>query len=413
MEQLQKAMGSSRTSPDSEAFTIAHINFTVDRSVDLKLERMAAAARALHLPIDFIVFSALSIPREMDNLKIRKLPGSGLGRALAAKIQWPFRLIWAAQNMSHTNYDVIILRYPKLPFGWQWFLRRVGVPVITEHHTDELAEIRNLGGWAGRLGVLVESRLRGGFLNKVSGVVGVTDEIVKRICLQAPLVPSAVMSNGADVDSLSPTGFRPFDGKVLRLVSVASAYATWQGIDRLLCGMLAYQGSLPIKVVVIGSIPKELKELVDRVNQRPGMVVDCPGPLYGEALDQQLGDANLAIASLALFRKRMHEGCPLKTREYMARGIPFVYGYEEDPDFQDADEFALKVPADESPISMEALIQFAASLSRLPDLARQMRMQARERIDWKIKMQAMYSFARMVVESEVKTVPPQHESGRP
>lgn len=399
VELFRNVVDTCREGMDAPVRAIAHVNFTVDRSVDLKLERMAAAARALGLPMDVLVYSTGGTPRQRDNFQIRRLPGRGLGRALAAKIQWPFRLMWAARELGPAQYAAVILRYPKLPFGWQYFLRRVDVPVITEHHTDEVAEIRGQGGWMRGAAAAVETRLRGGFLKQVSGVIGVTPEITDRLRLQAPQALCTVITNGVDAAGVPATGFTPFDGTVLRMVAVASGFVPWQGMDRLLNGMRAYSGSLPLKLVLIGTVPAGVEKLIDCVNRQPGLTIDCPGPLYGEAMDSYLGVANLAIASLALFRKQMAQACPLKVREYMARGIPFIYGYD-DPDLPDGCEFAMKVPAEDTPIDMEAVIQFAVRTADLPDLAQRMRQHARERMDWKEKVRAMYSFVRDATQSE-------------
>ena len=127
------------------------------------------------------------------------------------------------------------------------------------------------------------------------------------------------------------------------------------------------------------------------------MAVHCPGPAYGPELDARLGSANLAIASLALFRKQMVQACPLKVREYMARGIPFVYGYN-DPDVPEDSEFALKVPAEDQPVNMEEVIRFAVRSARSPDLACRMRSYAHDVMDWRGKVKALYALARQTAE---------------
>lgn len=398
MDLFRTAVKASRDQTDGPVRALAHVNFTVDRSVDLKLECMAAAARVLHLPMDFLVYSAAGDPVRRENFILRRLPGGRLFGRLAARVQWPFRLIWASRDLGPARYGAVILRYPKLPFGWRTFLHRAGVPVITEHHTDEVAEIRGSGGWVRRVAAVVEGHLRAGFLRRVSGVIGVTPEITRRVRAEAPRATAITITNGVDVEGVPPTGFVPFDGAVLRMAAVASEFVAWQGLDRLLNGMLTYPGAVRLELVLIGAVPEKLKELVVRSNRRPGMAVHCPGPAYGPELDARLGSANLAIASLALFRKKMIQACPLKVREYMARGIPFIYGYE-DPDLPEDGDFAMKVPADDQPVDMEAVIQFAMRTGQSPDLARRMRRYAGEQMDWKGKVQAMYSFARKAAES--------------
>ena len=384
---------------ETAARGLVHVNFTVDRSVELKLERMAAAARALRLPIDFRVYSAAGEPVRKENFILRRLPGGRLFGGLAARFQWPFRLIWASRDLGPSRYGAVILRYPKLPFGWRFFLRRAGVPVITEHHTDEVAEIRGAGGWVRRAAAAVERHWRAGFLRRVSGVIGVTPEITERIRAEAPQAFSATMTNGVDVAGVPATGFVPFDGTVLRMVSVASEFVPWQGLDRLLNGILTYRGPVHIDLVLAGSVPAALAGLIRRCTGRPGVTIQCPGLVFGSELDTWLARANLAIASLGLFRKQMNQACPLKVREYTARGIPFVYGYE-DPDLPEDVGFAMRVPNDERPVDLDAVIRFAARTAGETDLPGRMRAFAGQHMDWSGKIRILQDAARRAVGNE-------------
>jgi glycosyltransferase involved in cell wall biosynthesis len=397
MDLFRNVMKASRE--ETAARGLAHVNFTVDRSVELKLERMAAAARALHLPMDFLVYSAAGEPVRRENFILRRLPGGRLFGRLAARFQWPFRLIWAARDLGPARYGAVILRYPKLPFGWRTFLHRAGVPVITEHHTDEVAEIRGSSGWVRRAAAAVERHLRAGFLRRISGVIGVTPEITARIRAEAPQATARTITNGVDVASVPATGFVPFDGAVLRMVSVASEFVPWQGLDRLLNGMLNYRGPVLMDLVLVGSVPAALAGLIQRCTERPGITIQCPGLVFGPELDTLLAHANLAIASLGLFRKQMSQACPLKVREYTARGIPFVYGYE-DPDLPEDVGFAMRVPNDERPVDMEAVICFAARTAGETDLSGRMRAFAGRQMDWSGKVRILQDAARRAVGNE-------------
>jgi hypothetical protein len=68
--------------------------------------------------------------------------------------------------------------------------------------------------------------------------------------------------------------------------------------------------------------------------------------LYGflgqERYRALLAEVDVGIAPLALHRKHMDEACPLKTREYLALGLPVVAGYR-DPDVRNA-EHVLELP---------------------------------------------------------------------
>lgn len=52
-----------------------------------------------------------------------------------------------------------------------------------------------------------------------------------------------------------------------------------------------------------------------------------------------MSNSHVCIGTLALYRKAMNEACPLKLREYLARGFPVVVGYVDTAFFEDLPEF--------------------------------------------------------------------------
>ena len=70
--------------------------------------------------------------------------------------------------------------------------------------------------------------------------------------------------------------------------------------------------------------------------------------LYTEYLPL-LAEADCAIGTLALHRKEMQEASPLKTREYLAHGLPVISGCR-DTDFMEGADFLLELPNTEDNI---------------------------------------------------------------
>ena len=101
-----------------------------------------------------------------------------------------------------------------------------------------------------------------------------------------------------------------------------------------------------------------------------------------------------------MFRKKIEGGSAIKTREYVARGLPFVIGHR-DPDFkEDANGFFLSVPADTSPVNMEDVVGFAERILNRKGVSESMRAFADKRLDWKIKMQQMWDFLESLFKKE-------------
>ncbi|WP_151208781.1 glycosyltransferase family 4 protein [Paenibacillus yonginensis] len=69
------------------------------------------------------------------------------------------------------------------------------------------------------------------------------------------------------------------------------------------------------------------------------------GKMTRSAYQPLLDQADIAVGTLALYRKHMTEASPLKVREYLANGLPVIMAYE-DTDFPAEVPFLLKLPAE-------------------------------------------------------------------
>lgn len=374
---------------------VAHVNFAVEKSVDQKLARFAECAENAGVEMVVVNFSQHASPVLQGNLRVHALPGRRLGKKIAPKVQWPFRLFFAARVVRTLEVDAVILRYPKLPIGWQWFLRRVKVPVITEHHTDEVAEVVGGGGFLRRAAAAVECHLRKGFLRRVDGFIAVTPEIMQAVCVANPNAPRGMIPNGIPVNTIPFCRFQPFDGRELSMIFVASEFVYWHGLDRLLEGMLRYRGGCVFRLTLLGTVPDAYDALLERCREHPAIRVECPGAVYGEARHVYFENVNVAFASLGLFRKNMEEACPLKSREYIARGLPFVYGYK-DPEIPEDAPYALRVPNGPEPVDLQRVLDFSAAVTLLPGIAEHMRARAELDLDVSTKLREMFCFAETV-----------------
>lgn len=107
------------------------------------------------------------------------------------------------------------------------------------------------------------------------------------------------------------------------------------------------------------------------------------GAKQGADLDELFDECHLAVGSLAWHRVGVEHHSNLKTREYMARGIPFIYSGCDDQlagDFQ----YASRVPANEAPIDSELLYGFAGRVLADKNHSRNMRKFATEALNWTV-----------------------------
>ncbi|WP_036916005.1 glycosyl transferase [Prevotella sp. P6B4] len=177
------------------------------------------------------------------------------------------------------------------------------------------------------------------------------------------------ISNGIDFDSVKMKTTINDTSKELNLIGVAEIHE-WHGFDRIVKG-LAYYYSKPqeyiVRFHVVGyffstEIENEFKKIISDNHMEDYVILY--GKKHGEELDQIFEKCDFGIGSLGRHRVGIDKIKTLKNREYAARGIPFVYS-ETDSDF-DKKPYVLKVPANETPIEINSIIDFYKSLSLSP-----------------------------------------------
>lgn len=374
---------------------LPHASSSVEHGI---YERARAAERLGNKDLQFVIIGELSaecgdLP---SNMHRTRMPRTILSYTFAQLCR--YRVIERA--VGGFNFDMIVLRYAGADFSAKSYFGRTAV--VTEHHTNELEEgkatLLHKRGWGRqikRLRYQLERRFGGPVRSTAKGIIGVTEELRQLELGRSTCVPpSTVIPNGIDAGRVVQTCFAPFDGRVLHLVFVASAVslrnAPWHGLDRVVEGIRRYTGTVRIQLHIVGRPDREFVDYV--APMRPSVILH--GEKYGGELDDLMAGMNLGLSTLALYRKQMQQACSLKTREYMARGLPFVLGYD-DPDLSHTawnSGFFWKVPNDGRPINIDELVRFAANVSRRAETSTTMRNIAFDHMDWTAKMAQMYTF---------------------
>lgn len=149
---------------------------------------------------------------------------------------------------------------------------------------------------------------------------------------------------------------------------IAVAYIQkWHGFDRIIKGMHNYLSNSPkmnIHLTIIGD--GDIEELLTLSNQlQLNDYITFTGALSGESLNQEFDKAHFAIGSLGRHRSGLKSMRSLKNVEYASRGICFTYS-EDNPDF-DNKPFILKMPANESAIEINSIINFIKNQTLTPE----------------------------------------------
>lgn len=293
--------------------------------------------------------------------------------------------------------DVLYYRYTSafpLYYPKNYFKLFRTCKIVTEHQTKELDERKltdsTLGYWS--------DYLFGKLLRKQSdAIVGVTDEITQYEIARAgePEKPHLTIGNGFAVQSVPVREAPHYTDNDLHLLCVANVNR-WHGLDRLLRGLAAYDGTPKVILHIAGDGPElpHLQQLTEELGI--GDRVIFHGFTTGKALDDLFDQCHVAVGSLGIHRKGLTQTSELKGREYCARGIPYIIACD-DPDFPADFPYILHLPADESPIDIGQILAFAQEVCADPDHPQKMRRYAEEHLDWSVKMKKLKDFLETLV----------------
>ena len=196
-------------------------------------------------------------------------------------------------------------------------------------------------------------------------------------------IPTIRTQNGVDISQIMVAPANPPDG-LLRLVGVAN-FAFWHGYDRVIEGLARLTPAMRLKIAIdfVGS-GNELETLKALAQARNVNEQVCfHGPLTGRSLDQVMGRAHLGIGCLGLHRVAK-ETSDLKSREYCARGMPFLADKLEN-DFYAIAEFVHVSAANDNPVDLADVFNWYQRLQS-EDRSAKLRAHAEAYLSWDAKM---------------------------
>lgn len=331
----------------------------------------------------------------INDVFIEVIENTGVSRIKARKEKMQ-KVIWLLESAEEDS--IVYFRYPTADKNFlrvvKFITLRRNCLLVTEHQsleTKELLQQRKL------LTLLSEKTYGRRVLRETTAFVGVTREITDYELARSGdrSKPYLVNGNGIDVSSVPLRTPPVFDGKNLDLLCVAQV-AKWHGLDRLIRGIAEYKGDVNVRLNIVGdgSEVPNLKRLVADLKLENSVIFH--GFKTGKELDEFFDMCHIAVGSLAIHRAG--SGSPLKSKEYCARGMPFVDSVN-DVDFDGTFPFRLKLDSNEDPIDIEKMILFAESTLSDTYHAEKMRRYAQDRLDWSIKMKRLKDFFEEIVNS--------------
>ena len=171
-------------------------------------------------------------------------------------------------------------------------------------------------------------------------------------------IPTYEIENTLNIDDFKIKEYKRVENKFI-FINVAFENIT-HGLDRLIKGISNYYKtiykitSIDIELLLIGEYSNSTKKLVEDLSLSEK--VKFLGKMKRNEIDTYIDEAHFAVGSMGNHRANSYYGSALKTKEYIARGIPFVYGWEERILINFP--FAYKVPLNEEPIDISKILEF-------------------------------------------------------
>lgn len=245
-------------------------------------------------------------------------------------------------------------------------LKSIGIRSVTEIPTYPYDKEYETLPLKYRMGLWVDRIFRRRLVSRMEAIV--TFSSVKKIFGKRTIN----ISNGVDFSKIAVRERQGMDsGKQINIIGVAEVHP-WHGFDRMIAGIGEYYkngGEKNVCFHIVGGVGHNemygtdkvpgFKPLIDKYGISEHVVFH--GQLFGDALDKVFAKSSFAVGSLARHRSGVSEIKTLKNREYASRGLPFIYS-ENDADFDDR-PYVFKVPADESPVDVAAVLNFMQGVS--------------------------------------------------
>lgn len=196
-------------------------------------------------------------------------------------------------------------------------------------------------------------------------------------------IPCIKTHNGVDIDEVPLRNYSAHNG--VKLITAASL-SSWHGLERVFIGLAEYYTKrddvsthVSFDVIGNGDALGQYRTLVSElsISDKVCFLMDMSGNEFDEMFD----NADVAIGTLGGYKIGLERFSPIKTAEYCARGVPFIYAYNDERFATDLD-FVRRIPNDDSPVDLEAIIHMNELLSIDISLSSRMRSYAVENLSW-------------------------------
>lgn len=289
-----------------------------------------------------------------------------------------FRMFYSTLKLSkylrkNSDFDLIYTRQrPWMPFFSSVLKRKPTVIEINAFDESEYKVISNLMYRVNHLTRNMFYPLARGFLGVTKELaVGYEEEFFK---------PSCAIGNGIDTERfevLYPDNKRP------KICFIGSPGFLWHGFD---------------KVLYLANTLKNIDFHIVGMDGENSENIIFHGYLPLEKAKVIVGSCDVGLCSLSLYINSLTESTPLKSRQYLAQGLPIIYAYN-DSDLSGKENFALKIPNSEDNVSssIDAIQKFVLEAHNSEKLRVEARKFAENVLDVRVKESRRIMFFKSIL----------------
>jgi len=178
---------------------------------------------------------------------------------------------------------------------------------------------------------------------------------------------------------------------------IVAQFMIWHGYDRLIEGLKNYydqKNTIKVCLHFVG----DGNELYNYINLTEKLklseYVVFHGLLFDDKLTEMFDNSDIAVCSLGNHKMGIYLSSELKSREYLARGIPMVSSTKIDV-LPDGFKYCFYVPEDDSPVDIKAIVEYFEKLKKeknIIEVIKEIRSFAEKYCDVSITMKPIIDF---------------------
>ena len=202
--------------------------------------------------------------------------------------------------------------------------------------------------------------------------------------------------NGIDVSGIKPAHM---ELKKNRIDLIAVAFMQkHHGYERVLEGLIEYykkSREVQVYIHLVGKGPEleKYKNIVEKGEINDYVIFY--GNKVGKELDELYNGKDFGVVSLGMYKLKINSGSVLKSREYLAKGLPMILGCDIDIFEKKHFPYYIQFPNDASTIDIEKIVEFYKTMIETKDsidIVKEIRSFAYENVDISVTMKPILDY---------------------